>query len=156
MSVRRLELATATGADLDAVGALLRELNLEFEEDTPSAQVLASRIAELLGDRDTLVVLAEQPPVGIAVVRLRQSIWTAHREASLVELYVVPARRGGTIERQLVEAAMDAARARDADFMELTVGSSDIPRRSLYEELEFDNSDLASPDGVALTYSRLL
>ena len=77
--VRRLTLDSATGADLDAVGQLLRELNLEVEDNTPEAQVLSSRVAELLGDRDTEIVLAEDPPVGLAIVRLRKGIWTPHQ-----------------------------------------------------------------------------
>ncbi len=57
--------------------------------------MLAARVAELLGGGDTEIVLAEDPPGGLAVVRLRKAIWTPQLEASLVELYVVPELRGG-------------------------------------------------------------
>jgi ribosomal protein S18 acetylase RimI-like enzyme len=154
--VRRLQLDSVTGDDLDAVGQLLRALNLEVEDDTPSAQVLAARVAELLGDRDTEIVIAEEPPAGLAIVRLRKAIWTAHREASLVELYVVPARRGRDIERELVEGAMAAARDRGADFIELSVGSSEVAMREVYEELGFDNHEVGSEDALALHYARPL
>jgi ribosomal protein S18 acetylase RimI-like enzyme len=154
--IRRLQLSTATGPDLDAVGRLLRELNLEIEDETPAAQALASRIAELLGDGDTEILLAEDPPVGIAVLRLRKAIWTAHREASLVELYVAPARRGHALERELVSTAMDVARDRGADFIDLTVGASEVSARRLYENLGFDDHEARAPDSLALHYERPL
>ena len=154
--IRRLDIRSVTGEELDLIGRLLHDLNLEVEDETPTAQVLAARVAELLGGGDTEIVLAADPPGGIAVVRLRKAIWTPQLEASLVELYVVPDRRGGRLERELVEAAMDAARDHGADFIELTVGSSDVRAREIYEDLGFDNHDVASEDGLALHYSRPL
>jgi ribosomal protein S18 acetylase RimI-like enzyme len=154
--IRRLEIRSVTGEELDLVGRLLHELNLEVEDETPTAQVLAARVAELLGGGDTEIVIAEDPPAGIAVVRLRKAIWTSHQEASLVELYVVPEQRGGRLERQLLEAAMEAARTRGADFIEAAVGSSDVRAREIYEDLGFDNGDIGSEDGLTLHYSRPL
>jgi len=154
--IRRLEIRSVTGEELDLVGRLLHELNLEVEDETPTAQVLAARVAELLGGGDTEIVIAEEPPGGIAVVRLRKAIWTPHLEASLVELYVVPELRRGRLERQLVQAAMDAAAARGADFIEVAVGSSDVRARDVYEDLGFDNREVGSEDGRTLHYSRPL
>ena len=154
--VRRLQLSSATGPDLDAVGRLLRALNLEFEDETPSAQVLASRVAELLGDGDTEVLLAGDPPHGIVVLRLRKAIWTAHREASLVEIYLEPSQREPDRRRELVQSALDVARDRGADFIELTTGTSDVAGRRLYEELGFDAHEVGSDEALALHYSRPL
>lgn len=157
--IRRLDIRSVTGEELDAVGRLLRELNLEVEDETPTAQVLAARVAELLGGGDTDIVLAEDPPAGLVVVRVRKAIWTPHLEASLVELYVVPERRvdpSRQLERELVRAAMDAAREHGADFIELTVGSSDVRSREIYEDLGFSNQEIGSEDGLALHYSRPL
>jgi ribosomal protein S18 acetylase RimI-like enzyme len=154
--IRRLEIRSVSGDELDVVGRLLRDLNLEVEDETPTAQVLAARVAELLGGADTEIVLADDPPAGLAVVRLRKAIWTSRLEASLVELYVTPEFRGREFERRLVEAAMDAARERGADFIELTVGSSDVRARKIYEDLGFDNHEVGSEDALALHYSRPL
>jgi ribosomal protein S18 acetylase RimI-like enzyme len=154
--IRRLDIRSVTGEELDLVGRLLHDLNLEVEDETPTSQVLAARVAELLGGGDTEIVLAEDPVGGLAVIRLRKAIWTPQLEASLVELYVVPERRGGRLERRLVEAAMDAARAHGADFIELAVGSSDVRARQIYEDLGFDNRDLSSKDALALHYTRPL
>jgi ribosomal protein S18 acetylase RimI-like enzyme len=152
--IRRLDIRSVTGQELDTVGRLLRELNLEVEEETPTAQVLAARVAELLGGGDTEVVLADDPPAGLAVVRLRKAIWTPHLEASLVELYVIPALRGEELQRELVVAAIDAAREHGADFIELTVGSSAVGSRAIYEDLGFDHREIGSEGGVTLHYSR--
>jgi ribosomal protein S18 acetylase RimI-like enzyme len=154
--IRRLDIRSVTGEQLDLVGRLLRDLNLEVEDETPTGQVLAARVAELLGGGDTEIVLAQDPPAGLAVLRLRKAIWTPQLEASLVELYVVPEARGRDVERRLVEAAMDAARAHGADFIELSVGSTDVRARRVYEDLGFENRELASENGVALHYSRPL
>lgn len=154
--IRRLDINSVTGQELDVIGRLLHDLNLEVEDDTPSPQVLAARVAELLGGGDTEVVLADEPPAGLAVLRLRKAIWTPQLEAALVELYVIPDLRGRSLERELLEAAMEAARARGADFIELTVGSSDLHARGIYEDLGFDNREIGSDDGRALQYSRPL
>jgi len=156
--IRRLDIQSVTGDELDVIGRLLRQLNLEVEDETPTAQVLAARVAELLGGGDTEILLAEDPPCGIAVLRLRKAIWTPQLEASLVEVYVAPGLRAQPreLERELVEAAMGAARARGADFIELTVGSSDVHARKIYEDLGFDYREIGSEDGLALHYSRPL
>jgi ribosomal protein S18 acetylase RimI-like enzyme len=154
--IRRLDLRNVTADELDLVGRLLHQLNLEVEDETPTPQVLAARVAELLGGGDTEIVLSEDPRGGLAVVRLRKAIWTPHLEATLVELYVTPDLRRSRLERQLVEAAMDEARARGADYMEVAVGSSDVRAREIYEDLGFDNHELGSDDALALHYSRPL
>ncbi len=118
--------------------------------------MLAARVAELLGGGDTDIVLAEDPPAGLAIVRVRKAIWTPRLEASLVELYVVAELRGRDLERELVGAAMDAARARGADFIELTISSSDVRMREIYEDLGFDNHGIGTDDALALQYSRPL
>ncbi|MGH2910686.1 MAG: GNAT family N-acetyltransferase [Solirubrobacteraceae bacterium] len=156
MTIRRLDIRSVTGDELDIVGRLLRDLNLEVEDETPTAQVLAARVAELLGGGDTDIVLAEDPPAGLAIVRVRKAIWTPRLEASLVELYVVAELRGRDLERELVGAAMEAARARGADFMELTISSSDVRMREIYEDLGFDNHGIGTGDALALQYSRPL
>ncbi len=157
--IRRLDIRSVTGEELDLVGRLLHDLNLEVEDETPTPQVLAARVAELLGGGDTEIVLAEDPPGGLAVVRLRKAIWTPQLEASLVELYVVPELRSHPthrLERELVQAAMEAARDHGADFIELAVGSSDVRARQIYEDLGFDNHEVGSEDALALHYSRPL
>jgi ribosomal protein S18 acetylase RimI-like enzyme len=145
----------AEPADAEAIGRLLHDFNREFDEPTPSPQALAERIRELLGG-DTVVLLGGTGPDGLAVLRFRPSIWSRALECYLAELYVVPAKRGRGLGRALMEAAMDAARAEGADYMDLGTGEDDVAARALYESLGFSNRE-GKPDGaVQYFYEREL
>jgi ribosomal protein S18 acetylase RimI-like enzyme len=65
----------------------------------------------------------------------------------LAELYVVPALRGRGLGRALLEAAMDVARERGADRMDLGTSDDDIAARALYERLGFIYERELSPRG---------
>ena len=129
----------AEPSDAEAVGRLLDDFNREFDEPTPGPAALAERVLRLLGEGDTVILLSGERPDGLAVLRLRLSIWLEGLESYLAELYVVPGRRGEGLGRELMEAAMDAARAEGATYMELGTGEDDAAARALYESLGFDN-----------------
>ena len=131
MSVRQ-----ATAADAGDIARLLHDFNTEYGEPTPGVEALAQRMRELLAG-DTVVLLAGDGPDGLAVLRLRSSIWTAGLECYLAELYVVPALRGQGRGRALMEAALELARKRGADWMELNPDEGDVAARALYERLGF-------------------
>ena len=131
MSVRQ-----ATAADAGDIARLLHDFNTEYDEPTPGVEALAQRMRELLAG-DTVVLLAGDGPDGLAVLRLRSSIWTAGLECYLAELYVVPALRGQGRGRALMEAALELARKRGADWMELNTDEGDVAARALYERLGF-------------------
>jgi GNAT superfamily N-acetyltransferase len=131
MSVRQ-----ATAADAAEIARLLHDFNTEYGEPTPGVDALAQRMRELLAG-DTVVLLAGDGPDGLAVLRLRSSIWTAGLECYLAELYVVPALRGQGRGRALMEAALELARKRGADWMELNTDEGDVAARALYERLGF-------------------
>jgi ribosomal protein S18 acetylase RimI-like enzyme len=141
----------ATDADADAVGRLLHDFNREFDDPAPEPAQLARRIRELAADGDTAVLLAGAHPVGVAVLRLRKAIWSQALECYLAELYVVPARRGQGIGRALMEAAIELARSRGADYMDLGTAESDVAARRLYESLGFDNHE-GKPNGPVNYY----
>ena len=52
--------------------------------------------------------------------------------------------------------AMEIARDRGADFIDLTVGASEVSARRLYENLGFDDHEARAPDSLALHYERPL
>jgi ribosomal protein S18 acetylase RimI-like enzyme len=137
--------------DADDIGRLLHDFNTEYEEITPGPAALAERIRRLLDAGDTAVLLAGDGPDGLAVVRFRPSIWTVGLECYLAELYVVPQLRGQGRGRSLMEAAIELARERGADYMELNTGDDDVAARALYERLGFSNRE-GKPDGAVQYY----
>jgi ribosomal protein S18 acetylase RimI-like enzyme len=147
--VRRAEVA-----DAEAIGRLLHNFNTEFDEVTPGSAKLAVRMRELIEEGRTVVILGGAGPSGLAVLRFRPSIWTAGLECYLAELYVMPGLRGQGIGRALMNAALDAARAEGADYMELGSEEDDVAARALYESLGFSNRG-GKPDGpVSYFYER--
>src|SRR6266849_876174 len=149
-----LAIHIATSADVGVIGQLLHDFNTEYGEPTPGPEHLADRIRRLLEAGDTTVLLGGTGPDGVAVLRFRASIWSDALECYLAELYVVPRRRGRGLGRALLETAMEVARARGADHMDLGTSEDDIAARSLYESLGFINREGGRDGPVTLFYER--
>jgi len=143
-------------ADAEAIGRLLHEFNSEFDEATPGPHRLAERVRQLLGEGELVVLLAGPGPDGLAALRFRPSIWSQALECYLAELYVVPDRRGQGLGRALMEAAIELARERGADYMDLGTGEDDVAARALYESLGFDNRGGKRDGPVNYFYEREL
>jgi ribosomal protein S18 acetylase RimI-like enzyme len=149
MNVRRAQVE-----DADAIARLLYDFNVEYDEPTPEPPQLAARIRELMG-LDTIVLLAGDGPDGLAVLRLRLSIWSSGKECYLAELYVAPERRGQGLGRALMETAIETARQEGADWMDLGTSEDDVAARALYESLGFINRE--GPEGpITYFYEREL
>ena len=144
LAVRR-----AAAADAQDIGRLLHDFNREFDEPTPGPERLAERVRGLLGERELTVLLGGSGPDGIAVLRFRPAIWSEALECYLAELYVVPDRRGQGLGRALMEAAIELARQKGADHMDLGTSEDDVAARALYESLGFINREGA---GGPITY----
>jgi ribosomal protein S18 acetylase RimI-like enzyme len=149
VQVRRAEVA-----DAPEVARLLHDFNTEFSEPTPGVRVLAPRARQLLAEGEMTVLLGGERPDGLALFRLRPSIWGDSLDAYLEELYVAPARRGQGIGRALLEAAIDAAREAGAMRMELVTGETDTAARALYESCGFTNRE-GRPDGPLMIFYEL-
>ena len=144
----------ASWADAEAVGQLLHDFNSEFGEPTPGPDRLAERIRRLLAIGDTTILLGGTGPDGVAVLRFRAAIWSDAPECYLAELYVVPQMRGRGLGRALMEAAIEAARARGADHMDLGTSEDDVAARSLYESLGFINREGGRDGPITYFYER--
>jgi len=147
---------SAGPGDAEEIARLLHDFNTEYEEPTPGPKFIAERVAELLGGGETKVLLAGDPPAGLAVLRFRRSLWSPGLECYLAELYVAPDRRGQGLGRALMDAVIDLARAEGADYIDLNTAVEDRAARSLYESLGFDNRG-GHPDdpGAANLYYEL-
>ena len=153
----RASLPSVRRADVDdarAIGQLLHDFNREFDEPTPAVETLAQRVAHLLQGVDTVVLLVGDGPDGLAVLRFREAIWSSGQECYLAELYVIPARRGNGLGRALMEAALQDARDRGADSMEIGVDEPDQAARHLYESLGFANRSGGADGPLIYLYER--
>jgi len=140
--------------DAADVAQLLHDFNTEYDDPTPPVPVLAERVGELLSEEAIVVLLADRPPRGLALLRLKPSLWSQAADAYLEELYVVPEQRGKGVGKALLQAAIDAAREAGADHFELTTGETDTAARTLYEGFNLTNCE-GGPDGPRMLYYEL-
>jgi ribosomal protein S18 acetylase RimI-like enzyme len=146
----------ATAEDAPAIGRMLHDFNTEYDDVTPGPEALAERVRELSARRNFVVLLAGTGPDGLAVLRFRPSIWSQNLECYVAELYVRPARRRQGLGRALMLEAIELARAKGADYMDLGTSEDDVGARALYESLGFRNRE-SRPDGpVMYVYEREL
>jgi ribosomal protein S18 acetylase RimI-like enzyme len=148
------EIRRAGVEDAADVARLLHDFNTEYDDPTPPVEVLAERVRELLAGEGIVALLAGGEPLGIALFRVRPSLWSSAADVYLEELYVVPGHRGRGIGRALLEAAMEAAREAGADHFELTTGETDAAARALYESCGMTNRE-GSPGGPRMLYYEL-
>ena len=141
----------ATVADAAAIAQLLHDFNTEYEDFTPGVPTLTERLGELLAENEIIALLAGDPALGFALLRIRPSLWAKAEDAYLEELYVVPEQRRQGIGRRLLNAAIDAARQSGANHFELTTGETDTEARALYESTGMTNHE-GAPDGPRMLY----
>jgi ribosomal protein S18 acetylase RimI-like enzyme len=147
----KIEVRVAPAADAATFGRLLHKFNLEFDEETPDPDVIAERAAPLMASGEMAVLFVGEAPDGFSQLRFRSSLCRAARGACLDELYVVPERRRNGLGRALLEAAMEHARARGADHIELNTSEADTAALNLYESPGFSNRE-GSPSGPRMLY----
>jgi ribosomal protein S18 acetylase RimI-like enzyme len=142
-------------ADCPAIGELLDAFNREFDDPTPGPAKLAQRVEELIAG-DTVVLIGGTGPDGLALLRFRPSLWSEALECYLAELYVVPERRGHGLGRALMDTAIEVARERGADYMDLNTADTDVAARALYESLGFSRTEGKPGGPVNYYYEREL
>lgn len=153
MDKAEIQIREAIVEDAPEIARLLHDFNAEYEEKTPPVAELTRHAIRMLSEREMTVLLAGDGPDGLALLRFRPSVWTEREEAYLQELYVVPALRGQGIGEALMQAVIATCRAREAAWIELNTGESDVAARSLYRKLGFTNEE--GPEGTAMLYYEL-
>ena len=151
-----LTVRVATSDEAGVIGQLLHDFNTEYKDVTPGPARLADRIRRLLVGGDTVVLLGGTGPDGLAVLRFRAAIWSDGLECYLAELYVKPELRGHRLGRAIMEKAMEVARARGADYMDLGTSEDDVAARKLYESLGFINRENGPEGPITYFYEREL
>lgn len=145
------QIRQAEGRDARDVGRLLHDFNREYDEPTPAVEELATTVAGLLEADAATVLLAGEGPDGIALLRFRPGLWSPGLETYLQELYVAPPLRGQGIGRALLTAAIDLARERGADSIDLNTAETDTAARGLYESMGFTNRE-GGPGGPPMFF----
>ncbi|MFL5833788.1 MAG: GNAT family N-acetyltransferase [Solirubrobacterales bacterium] len=151
MEEREIEVRQATADDAEALARLLHDFNSEFDEPTPPVETIAGTLRRLLGTGEATALLAGEGPDGLALLRFRPALWSEGAEAYLQELYVVPPLRGRGIGRRLLEQAIEIAREKGADTIDLNTGETDAAARALYESMGFTNAE-GGPDGPSMLF----
>ncbi len=139
---------------MPAVAHLLCDFNTEYGDPAPPPAELAARLVALLEEGHTFVVVGGGGPDAVAVVRCRPALWSSGLESYLAELYVVPPFRGRGLGRAVLQAAMDEARRRGADRMDLGTSESDVAARRMYEGMGFTNREGGAGGPVMYVYER--
>lgn len=147
----QISVRLASTADASDFGRLLHAFNVEFDEPTPVAGVIAKRAAPLIESGEVAVLLVGEGPDGFAQLRFCHTLYTGEFDAYLEELYVVPERRGLGLGRALLEAAMEHARERGAAHIDLNTSEGDVAARALYESAGFTNRE-GGPNGPRMLY----
>lgn len=153
MEQAEIPIREATPEDAAAIAQLLHAFNSEYEMETAAVAELTRHAERMLREGAMTALLGGEEPVGLALLRFRPSVWSAQQEAYLQELYVVPDCRRRGIGQALMEAVIATCRERDAAWIELNTGESDIAARALYSKLGFTNEE--GPDGTAMLYYEL-
>jgi len=145
----------ATVADAATIGRLGADFNAELGRPPPDPVTPADRAAYLMERQLTSLLVAGDPAVGLAQLRLRPSIWTGGADAYLENLYVaVGARRRG-FGKRLLSAAVEYARESGALRMEIATNEADTAAVALYEAAGFASWHPRS-DSRILLYTRRL
>jgi ribosomal protein S18 acetylase RimI-like enzyme len=142
----------ADTASAEEVAELLDRFQVEYDEPSPGAHVLAGRVRDHIGRGLSVFLLAGPPRVGVAQLRFREWLFTGEPICYVEELYVVPARRGQGHGRALMETAMEVARQHGATTIELTTATSDTAACALYERLGFTNLEKAGDPRTQMLY----
>lgn len=118
----------AVAADVPVLAELERAL---FGRDAWSEALLADELARMPESRQVLVVVADDDPVGYAILRVTGELGEVQR------LGVVPGWRRRGIARTLVERLIEEARRRGCREVLLEVATSNAGAIALYEGVGF-------------------
>ncbi|MBK8293981.1 MAG: GNAT family N-acetyltransferase [Solirubrobacterales bacterium] len=130
-------LRIAGPTDQTAVTGLVASFRDFLKSDGPNNAGLEITIARLLADRMTEFLLIDEPPVGFIQLRFRLSVWTGAEDAWLEDAFVEETSRGKGHGRNLVSAAINRARSRGCQRIQLDVNQDNGPAIKLYESLGF-------------------
>jgi ribosomal protein S18 acetylase RimI-like enzyme len=134
------------------IGELLHAFNEEFDDPSPGPEFVAARARNLIASDAATFLLVGDPPVGIAMVRFRETVWSDKLDAYLEEFYVAAEHRGQGLGRALLDRVLDFARERGASRIDLGTAVDDRAARALYESVGFTNFERPDDPGSRMLF----
>jgi GNAT superfamily N-acetyltransferase len=127
--------------EAEQVARLLTAFRDWYGSDWPSDNAFLAGVERLIEGPDTEYLLGapdeDSPPMAVAQVRYRHSLWTASDDCWLEDLFVDEAARGSGLGRAMVERVIERATLRGCGRVELDVDDANPSARGLYESLGF-------------------
>src|ERR1700730_1750640 len=137
----------ARPGDQGPVASLIAGFRDFYGEQEPADEQIARLVAELIDDERTEFLLAGDPPIGLAQLRFRRSVWTGAEDAWLEDLFVAEKARGAGAGQALVRECVERARARGCKRIQLDANERNSAALRLYESLGFASSHPSRFDG---------
>jgi GNAT superfamily N-acetyltransferase len=126
----------ATPADVETIAKLLIEFRDWWNSPEPPDEVFHTTVAKLIHDPNTDFLLAGEDQ-GVAQLRYRLSAWGGREDCWLEDVYVTDAARGTGLGRALTQAAIERARERGCQAIELDVNEQNTRAHALYVSCGF-------------------
>jgi GNAT superfamily N-acetyltransferase len=127
--------------EAEPVASLLVAFRDWYRRDWPSHNAFLASVERLIEDPATDYLLGtrddDSPPVGVAQLRYRFSVWTAADDCWLEDLFVLESERGAGVGSALIELALDRARDRGCRRIELDTNEDNTPALALYHRFGF-------------------
>ena len=135
--------------EADAVAGLLVEFRDHYGRDWPPESSIRDSVGRLIAGPDAEYLLGApeegRAPAGVCQLRFRHSVWTAADDCWLEDLFVrAPVRRTG-LGLELVELALERARARGCRRVELDTSEANHAARALYRRAGFSEHSKSAP-----------
>jgi GNAT superfamily N-acetyltransferase len=137
----------AKRGDEAAVAALITAFRDFYGESEPDDGRIAQAVEGLIDAEGTEFLLAGEPPVGVAQLRFRPSVWTGSEDAWLEDLFVLETARRDGAGRALAEACIERARSRGCKRIQLDANEHNSVAIALYESLGFRSDSPGRWDG---------
>jgi GNAT superfamily N-acetyltransferase len=107
----------------------------------PSGNAFLAGVERLIETKETEFLLGalneDAPPMAVAQVRYRHSLWTASEDCWLEDLYVEDKARGSGLGREMVRSVIERAILRGCGRVELDVDDVNDSARALYAAMGF-------------------
>jgi ribosomal protein S18 acetylase RimI-like enzyme len=118
-----------------------------YGEQLPDDETIRTVVERLLKDPRTEILLAGEPPCGIAQLRFRLSVWTGTDDVWLEDVFVEPEQRRAGVGRELMAASLERARERGCARVQLDVNERNEAALALYRSLGFETGSPRRWDG---------